>query len=676
MTRILSILASLFVVMSSLASESIDIIPRPTDMAVRKGTFTPASIGAMTYALRAPKTMKDADSLLDAAICPLGLKSTGWGNADIRINIGNDDAESYKMSITSTRIVIDAPGIAGAFYALQSLRQIVAQSDGKSLRCMTITDSPRFPYRGLHFDVSRHFRPIDFLKKQADAMAQMKLNRMHLHLTDGAGWRIEIDSFPRLTSYAAWRPERKWTEWTKNGAKYCNGPAENAYGGYYTKEQLRDLIDYAAARNIVIIPEIEMPGHSEEVLAAYPELGCVSADKPSDFCPGKESTFRFLEGVLTEVIDLFPSAYIHIGGDEAGKGAWHTCPDCKARMEAEGLNNVDELQSYLIKRIEQFVNSKGRNIIGWDEILEGGLAPRATVMSWRGTEGGLEAIRQGHNVVMTPGEFCYIDYSQDAPFGEPASIGGYTPLSKVYSYEPLDSSLNDADAHHLLGVQANLWTEYVTDDSHAEYMYYPRAYAIAEIGWSTPEKDYPDFRRRALRLNETLKSQGYNVFDLANEYGERKESLVPVNHLAKGAKVIYTTPYSDKYKAGGDSTLTDGILGGWTYGDKRWQGWIGDMDVTVDLGEEKPIRMIDAAFMHSEGAWVQLPETVTYSVSSDGVNFTECGTLYTDVDPMYAKIMFRTYALPVEVTARYVRLQAKANPRPGAWLFLDEIVVN
>lgn len=676
MKRILSIFASLLVVMSVMASGQLNLVPRPTDLSVQNGTFTPASLKAMTYSLRTPKAVDNAEESLAAAIEPLGLKPASWSKSDVRINIGKEDTENYKLTISPKRIVIDAPGVTGAFYALQTLRQIVEQSEGGSLPCLTVSDTPRFPYRGLHFDVSRHFRPIEFLKKQADAMAQMKLNRMHLHLTDGAGWRIEIDSFPRLTSYAAWRPQRAWTDWVKGGAKYCDGPAENAYGGYYTKEQLRDLIEYAAARHIIVVPEIEMPGHSEEVLAAYPELGCASAENPSDFCPGKESTFDFLEGVLTEVIGLFPSAYIHIGGDEAGKAAWHTCPDCKARMEAEGLKNVEELQSYLIKRIEQFVNSKGRNIIGWDEILEGGLAPRATVMSWRGTEGGLEAIRQGHDVVMTPGEFCYIDYSQDAPFREPTSIGGYTPLSKVYSYEPLEPSLSQSDARHLLGVQANLWTEYVTEDDHAEYMYYPRAYAIAEIGWSTPEKDYADFHRRALWFNDNLKSQGYNVFDLANEYGERKESLAPVNHLAKGAKVIYTTPYSPKYKAGGDTTLTDGILGGWTYGDKRWQGWTGDMDVTVDLGEVKPIKMIDAAFMHSEGAWVQLPETVTYSVSDDGVNFTECGTLYTDVDPAYGKIMFRTYALSVDVKARYVRLQAKGNPRPGAWLFLDEIVVN
>ena len=644
-----------------------DILPRPAAVTMTKGVYRIPS-GGLTYAIKTKPEARFRYALGQ-------YKPAPWNKAAVRIICGDSSDESYKLKISGKDILIDAPGQAGAFYAMQTLRQLVDSTPDGTLPCLTISDSPRFGYRGLHFDVSRHFRSIDFLKKQIDAMAGMKLNRLHLHFTDGAGWRMPVESYPRLNNYAAWRPQRSWSDWRDAGAPYCDESAPGAYGGYYSKDELRDLVDYAAARNIVVIPEIEMPGHSEEVVAAYPELGCTGSTGSSDLCPGKESTFAFLEKVLDETMDVFPSEYIHIGGDEAGKAAWHTCPDCARRMQEEGLGSVEELQSYLIKRIEKYLNSKGRRIIGWDEILEGGVAPNATVMSWRGTENGIHAIKEGHDVVMTPGEYCYIDYSQDAPFREPASIGGYTPLEKVYSYEPVEQALSETDASHLLGVQANLWSEYITEDAHAEYMYYPRAYAIAEVGWSTPEKDYADFHRRALVLNDRLKAEGYNVFDLANEYGQRRESLAPVEHLAKGAKVTYVTPYHQKYSAGGDSTLTDGLRGGWTYGDRRWQGWLGDAEMVVDLGEVKPVHYLDAAFMHSEGAWVHLPETVTWSVSPDGTNFTEAGTVWCDVDATYPKIMFKSYGLPVNADARYIKLSAKGNPRPGAWLFLDEIVV-
>lgn len=644
-----------------------DVLPRPVRVEAAKGEYRIPS-GGLTYAIKTKPESRFRYSLEE--FCP-----APWGKASVKITCGDAADESYTLKITSKGIMIDAPGQAGAFYAIQTLRQLAKSSAEGKLPCMTISDKPRFGYRGLHFDVSRHFRSVDFLKKQIDAMAGMKLNRLHLHFTDGAGWRMPVESYPRLNSYAAWRPQRSWSDWRNAGAGYCDESTPGAYGGYYSKEELRDLVNYAAARNITVIPEIEMPGHSEEVVAAYPELGCTGSTGSSDLCPGKESTFTFLEKVLDETMEIFPSEYIHIGGDEAGKAAWRTCPDCARRMQEEGLSTVEELQSYLIKRIEKYLNSKGRHIIGWDEILEGGVAPNATVMSWRGTANGLQAIAEGHDVVMTPGEYCYIDYSQDAPFREPASIGGYTPLEKVYSYEPMDEALSEADAHHLLGVQANLWSEYVTEDSHAEYMYYPRAYAIAEIGWSTPEKDYPDFRRRALVMNDRLKADGYDVFDLANEYGQRRESLTPVEHLAKGAKVTYATPYNSKYKAGGDTTLTDGLRGGWTYGDHRWQGWLGDAEMTVDLGAVKPLHYLDASFMHSEGAWVHLPDYVTWSVSDDGTNFTEAGTVWCDMDATYPKIMFKSYGLPIDTQARFIKLTAKGNPRPGAWLFLDEIIV-
>lgn len=653
-----------------------DIIPRPAAIESSKGEF-PIPADGFTYYISGDK--EDGLAAYLSTMPDRFRPAAKASKASIDIKISGGEGEDYEMTVTPRQIKITAPSAAGAFYALQSLIQLATRPDATAIAAGKITDKPRFPYRGLHFDVSRHFRSPEFLKKQIDAMAMMKLNNLHLHFTDAAGWRMEIDSYPRLTEFAAWRPQAVWQDWTDNGAKYCEHTDSRAYGGYYTKAELRDLVDYAAKRHIRIIPEIEVPGHSMEVTSAYPELSCSGTPyTDEDLCIGKEATFKFLERVLDEVMEVFPSEYIHIGGDEALKDGWRKCPDCLKRMEAEGLKDVDELQSYAIHRVEKYLNSKGRSIIGWDEILEGGLAPNATVMSWRGTEGGIKALKSGHDVVMTPGEFCYIDYTQDAAFKEPISIGGYTPLEKVYSYEPLEKGLTAKDASHLLGLQANLWTEYVPTDEHAEYMYYPRAYAIAEIAWSAPDKDYPDFHRRALALNNQLRKAGYNTFDLVNEYGQRRESLTPVSHLAQQGTVKYITPYHKKYPAAGDSTLIDGIRGGWTYGDHRWQGFAGDFEAVVDLGSSQPLHSLGSTFMHAPGAWVHLPQMVEYSLSDDGTNFTPAETVWTDMDPNYGKIMMKGYTsvLPAGTSARYVKVRAKAHDRPGAWLFIDEITVN
>ena len=376
------------------------------------------------------------------------------------VSVRNVPAESYILEISTAGVRIKASDEAGVFYAMQTLRQMTRDGKATELQCCRISDSPRFPYRGLHVDVSRHFRSVTFLKRLIDAMSLFKMNRMHIHLTDAAGWRMQIDAYPRLTEFAAWRPFPTWKEWWAGDRHYCEEGTPGAYGGYYTKDEIRELVAYAAERHVEIIPEIEMPSHSEEVLAAYPELGCSGeAYRDSDFCVGNEKVFEFLENVLTEVMEVFPSEYIHIGGDEAGKQHWTTCPKCRRLMEQEGMADVDELQSYMIHRIEKFVNSKGRRIIGWDEILDGGLAPDATVMSWRGTEGGIEAMSLGHDVIMTPGRYCYLDHTQDAPFREPESIGGYLPLDTVYVYEPVEASMPEDRLHHLKGVQANLWSE-------------------------------------------------------------------------------------------------------------------------------------------------------------------------------------------------------------------------
>lgn len=663
------------------------VIPIPYDYRTDDGTFEIHDGMKFFIGTESRTGFKDESVLMarnrlsdEIRSLPFRISETsGPSDADLIISMGAmPDDESYTMRVEENRIYIHAPSAAGAFYAIQSLAQMTGLSESGKIACCTINDRPRFPYRGLHFDVSRHFRSKEFLMKQMDAMALLKLNRMHLHLTDGAGWRLEIGAYPGLTEFAAWRPYRKWSDWQASHRHYCKAGTPGAYGGYYTEEDIREILDYAERKHIEIIPEIEMPGHSEEVIAVFPELSCSGMQYGSgDLCPGKEETFIFLENVLTEVMDLFPSEYVHIGGDEASKEAWKTCPDCRRRMQEEGLETVDELQSYFIRRIGNFVNSRGKKIIGWDEIMQGGLAPNATVMSWRGTEGGLEAARAGHDVIMTPNSYCYLDYTQDAPFREPVSIGGYVTLERTYSYDPAGDGTDIESGRHILGVQGNLWSEYITEDSHAEYMYYPRAFAIAETGWSRAEsKDYGDFRERSLSLLALLGQKGYTVFDLGNEYGERKESLAPVEHLAVGSRAGYSIKYDGRYPASGDAALTDGLLGGWSYGDGRWQGFLTDVDVTVDLGASRQVHYIGATFMQIISAWVYLPEKVEISVSGDGAHFRPVGTVFRDLSSALDGLYFRQYGLVCNENCRYIRLRAEKPQKDGAWLFTDEIIVN
>ncbi len=583
--------------------------------------------------------------------------------------------EGYDLVVDKNRIVITASDAAGLFYGLQTVRQIAEANDGR-VDAMTVSDSPRFPYRGVMIDVSRNFRDKEFIKKQIDAMARLKLNRLHLHLTDGAGWRVEIDKYPRLTEFAAWRKGETWKQWDGH---YCERTDSGARGGYYTKDDMRDIVRYAADRFITVIPEIEMPAHSEEVLAAYPELSCSGEQYGhSDFCIGNEKTFEFLQDVLDEVMEIFPSEYINIGGDEASKKAWPTCPKCQKRMADEGLKDVDELQSYLVHRIEQYLNSKGRALIGWDEIMEGGLAPNATVLSWRGPEHGIRAAESGHNAVMAPGRYCYLDGYQDAPATQPEAIGGYQPLSMVYSFDPAPDSLSVDTRRNIKGVEATMFTEYIATDDHAEYMLYPRLLALSEVAWTPQsERDYADFRERALMFNDRLKSDGYNVFDLHNEVGNRPEALEPVDHLARGKKVTYNDcKWYDSYAAAGLTTLTDGLRGGWTYSDKRWQGFLTGksdkpFDVTIDMEEPTDITYIGADFMQLCPPGVWFPEKVIISYSDDGENFTELTQITTNLIKDN-KVAFRTFSWAGNIRARYVRYQAFNRWR---FVFVDEIVI-
>ena len=682
LTRLLCCLAtaSMLFFAQAASSENVisgsvyNIIPIPANIQQGKGTFTLPEQGAKVYVQGASAAF--SNYIQQSALkCRVTKKRS---DADITIVVGSKASkkiatEGYSLTVSPKRIDVVASCEQGAFYAIQTLLQMTQMGELHTIDCCTVADEPRFPYRGLHFDVSRHFFSKEFLIKQIDAMALLKLNRMHLHLTDGAGWRLQIDRYPRLTSFAAWRPAKTWQEWAKCDTKYCDQNDPNAHGGFYTKDDIREVLAYAESRHITVIPEIEMPGHSEEAVAAYPEVSCDGTGKGGDFCPGKEATFQFLENILSEVIDLFPSHYIHIGGDEAGKGAWKTCPDCQRRMKEEGLNSLDELQSYLIRRIEKFVNSKGRDIIGWDEILEGGLAPNATVMSWRGTSGGIKAIKAGHDVVMTPGEL-YLDHTQDAPFKEPMSIGGYGSLHVTYDFNPVDPSITQQELKHLLGVQANLWTEYVPTPEHAEYMYYPRTFAVAETGWSRAEdKNYEKFRPRAVELCNILQKLGYNTFDLSNEYGNRRESLQPVQHLAKGCKVTYRQPFSKAWPSHGATTLTDGELGGWTYADHKWQGLLKDLDVVIDLGKLQPVHYVGATFMHLPGPGVYVPRSMQVEVSADGKNYESIGTLWNDIDDKIPDLLFKTFSLTCNRQARYVRVHAVNGKE---FIFVDEIIVN
>ncbi len=427
--------------------------------------------------------------------------------------------EGYRLDVTPKGITLRAGTSDGIYYGKQTLRQLYA--DGQ-VPCVSILDNPRLSYRGLHLDVSRHFFPKEEVMKLLDVMSYYKLNTLHMHLTDAGGWRIEIEKYPELTREGAFRTESDWRKWWDAGTdrKYLPEGTPGAYGGYYTKEDIREIVYYAASKCIDVIPEIEFPGHSEEVLAAYPELSCSGEPyKNGDFCIGNEQSITFMQDVLSEVIELFPSEYIHVGGDEAGKQAWKECPKCQALMQEKGMESVDELQSYMIHKAEEFLISKGRKLIGWDEILEGGLAPEATVMSWRGEDGGIKAARMDHDVIMTPGNYMYFDYYQADPNTQPYAIGGYTPIKKVYSYDPVPTdSLTTDQRGHILGVQANTWTEYIPTAEHLEYMMFPRALAVAEIGWTPQElRSWEDFKPRMNANIPKLQAMGISPFTLSDE---------------------------------------------------------------------------------------------------------------------------------------------------------------
>ena len=597
-----------------------------------------------------------------------------------------NSSEGYVLTVTPDQVLIRATSGAGLFYGVQTMLQM---ADEKELPVGVITDEPRFAYRGFMMDVSRHFFNKEFIKKQMDALAYYKLNRLHLHLTDAAGWRLEIKKYPRLTEFAAWREFPTWKEWWNNGRRYEEEGSKDAHGGYYTQDDIRELVAYAQERFITVIPEIEMPAHSEEVLTAYPELSCTHEPyKQADFCVGNEKTFEFLENVLTEVMELFPSEYIHIGGDEAGKAAWPTCKLCQARMKKEGLKDVNELQSYLIHRIEVFLNAHGRKLLGWDEILEGGLAPNATVMSWRGEGGGIEAAKQKHDVILSPNTYLYFDYYQSKDVEqEPEAIGGYLPLERVYSYEPMPASLTPEEQKYIKGVQANLWTEYIPTFSQVEYMELPRMAALADIQWTNPEhKDYQDFLQRLVRMVKIYDVYQYNyakhVFDVSARFAPNADTGTvdvtlstvdncPVYYTLDGtdpttASQLYTEPVkintnctfkamavrptgnsrivkediafskstskkitalqpvNKQYEFAGISTLVDGLKGNRNYKTGRWIAFYkNDMEAVIDFGQPADFSKVTLTTNVEKGDWIFDARSISVAVSEDGENFKQ-----------------------------------------------------
>ena len=481
------------------------------------------------------------------------LPSNKSNNQILFINdssIKND--EGYQLKITEKNISISSKTTKGAFYAVQSLIQLLPiKTDSKeiTIQCLEIKDEPQFVYRGMHLDVARHFFSVDFIKKYINLMSMLKMNTFHWHLTEDQGWRIEIKKYPKLQEIAAFRNETLIGHYNDQPQKFDG----KKYGGFYTQEEIKEIVKYASERQITIIPEIEMPGHSQAAIAAYPELGCTGEQIEvatkwgvfEDIYCTKEGTFKFLEDVIDEVVPLFPGKYIHIGGDEVPKIHWKNCKNCQKLIKKEGLKDEHELQNYFITRMEKYINSKGKQIIGWDEILEGGLAPNATVMSWRGTNGAVEAAKQKHPVILTPQSHCYFDHYQSENENEPLAIGGFLPLEKVYLFNPIPKELNKEESKYVLGAQGNVWTEYLSTPEKVEYMVFPRAIALSEAIWSSSvNKNYDDFINRLEIFNKRLDAMNVNYAnhlyevngELLNDNGKLSYKLETITNK----KIVYT----------------------------------------------------------------------------------------------------------------------------------------
>ncbi|MEN8120133.1 MAG: family 20 glycosylhydrolase [Bacteroidota bacterium] len=668
-----------------------------------------------------------------------------------------ENPEGYLLNIENGNIILKANTKKGFFYGIQTLRQIFPANieglydmpvSGFVVPNVEIVDYPRFHWRGLMLDVSRHFFSVKEIKSLLDNMALHKLNKFHWHLVDDQGWRIEIKKYPKLTDIGSWRVERDFKNW--NNTKEAQKDEKASYGGYYTQEQIKEIVEYAKKIHITVIPEIEMPAHVMSAIAAYPELSCTGDSIPvppggvwpitNIYCPGKETTFTFLEDVLSEVIELFPSEYIHIGGDEATKTNWEICTNCQKRIKEENLDNTEHLQAYMIKRIENFLNKKGRKLIGWDEILEGELPPRANVMSWRGVEGGIEAAEKGHNVVMSPNTHAYFDYYQGDAKYEPKAFNKSLPIEQVYKFNPVPENLRADKIKHILGGQANVWTEYIPDNNQLQYMVFPRIAALSEAVWTQVEyKNWDGFIKRlqhllkryeklginyaksiylvninynfnidsnavfaelstaapGMLIKYSINSAGYKVYKkpiridksvtisaYADDVTDRKveKSINIEQNKALGAKITYKNQYTSSYTAGGKYGLVDGIRGSDVFGDKHWQGWIGDdIEFVLDLGKKQEISKITLGMLEDQDDQIFFPKSVLFYTSVDGTNFNKVAELshsFIKIDNV-SKKDFSTEKLKKK--CRYIKVVVKSqntNLTQGeAWLFIDETII-
>ena len=635
------------------------IIPEPQELQYHDGVFV--FDGSTT--IFAESEFKIASHFLQKYI----EENAGWSPKEVTkdqatIVIEKSDGapnEGYEMTISEEKIHIKAGDPSGAFYAMQTLRQLLpdyleatTRSDLMLFKIPTLSikDAPAFRYRGMHLDVGRHFFDKEFIKEYISHLSMLKMNYFHWHLTEDQGWRIEILQYPNLIKHGAYREETLIGHYNDTPQQFDG----KRYGGYYTQEDIKEVVAFAKDHNVTIIPEIEMPGHAQAAISAYPELGCTGKQVPvatkwgvfeNVYCP-KEETFTFLKNVLSEVMELFPGEYIHIGGDEAPKSHWKNCDDCQQLIKELGLKDEHELQSYFIKEIETFVNSNGKKIIGWDEILEGGLAPNATVMSWRGTQGAVSAAKEGHDVILTPTSHSYFDYYQADHSDEPLAIGGFLPLKKVYGFNPIPKELTNEESRFVLGAQGNVWTEYMPTEEQVEYMAFPRMLAMSEVVWSGPtkdiEKDYPGFLSRVEEFLPRMDALGINyanhLYDVTGEVIKRNDSIfytlktslpkkqigyslnseketirytqpIPIteNTEIKASVILSDTAYARvhttriryhkgvestislnvpphaAYSAGGKEALINGISGSNTrYGDKEWLGFWGD-DLEISI---------------------------------------------------------------------------------------------
>ena len=690
-----------------------DIIPFPNSLEMHGGTFNATGATFYCTGIDDPLTLAAVEKFAGELSLASGMTSkveTGTSGEGINfiLDAGMPE-EAYRIDVKKSGVKVKASSLNGFIYALQTLRQMLpveiyghepAEDKDWSLPCLTINDAPRFAYRGMHLDVSRHFFSTDEVKKYIDMMSIHKMNTLHWHLTDDQGWRIEIRKYPRLTEVGS---VRKGTVIRKEWGHYDGIP----YGGYYTQEQIKDVIDYAAAQGITIIPEIDLPGHMLSALAAYPELGCTGG--PYDvwgtwgiaddvLCAGNEETMVFLENVLAEVAGLFPSEYIHIGGDECPKVRWEKCPVCQAKIKELGLkddgnfNAEHYLQSYVMERMEKFLATKGKKIIGWDEILEGTPGPDATVMSWRGSDGGIKASKMGHDVIMVPNSYFYFDYYQ-APDteNEPFGIGGYVPIEKVYSYDPYTEITEPEAREHILGIQANLWTEYIASNAHLEYMVLPRQAALSEVQWCQPAvKDWDRFLSSLSHEAAMYDIMGYNyaktVFQIISKVSVNHDRNcvevelstqgdAPIRYTLDGSipdhnSTLYTGPvgvtggttikaiverdnmntrlYSQtfcenaamgrpvtlltepqgRYTFGAPDSFVDGLRGSREFGSGSWSGWYETpMGAVIDMGGETRYSSVALGTLVDKGNDIFPPVNVIVSTSGNGTDFTEAGRI-------------------------------------------------